>query len=181
MLFRPEKNYDRLQRTFVRLRAGQGSPLRAVQPKMLAAVLGHYGRFLRMPKMDMTAVILRATDLLWCLAISDVEDYFEDRRPMLHELKLLEERSRQLRHPDFYAAVVEAQEKRPRVQDPAPICGASIHRSCFRLPAGFKGRVTEPMLRELLSKAIRRSDVISGPCGTSSVHSIPWPRTLSRS
>jgi hypothetical protein len=65
-----------------------------------------------LPKMNMTAVILRATDLLWCLAISDVEDYFEDRRPMLHELKLLEERSRQLGHPELYVAVVEAQERR---------------------------------------------------------------------
>jgi hypothetical protein len=71
-----------------------------------------------MTKMDMTAVILRATDLLWCLAISDVEDYFEDRRPMLHELTLLAERSRQLGCPDLYAAVVEAQEKRARVHDP---------------------------------------------------------------
>ncbi len=71
-----------------------------------------------MPKMNMNALILRATDLLWCLAISDVEDYFEDRKPMLRELMLLAERSRQLGHPDLYAAVVEAQEKRARVQDP---------------------------------------------------------------
>jgi hypothetical protein len=70
-----------------------------------------------MPEMDMNAVILRTTDLLWCLAISDVEDYFEDRRPMLHELTLLEERSRKLGRRDLYAAVVEAQEKRAGVRD----------------------------------------------------------------
>jgi hypothetical protein len=71
-----------------------------------------------MPKMDMTAVILRVTDLLWCLAISDVEDYREDRCPLLHEIRLLEERSQGLGCPDLYAAVVEAQEKRTRVRDP---------------------------------------------------------------
>jgi hypothetical protein len=71
-----------------------------------------------MKKMGMNAVILRATDLLWCLAISDVEDYFEDRRPMLRELTLLEERARQLGYRDLYAAAVEAQEKMARVQDP---------------------------------------------------------------
>jgi hypothetical protein len=71
-----------------------------------------------MPKMDMSGLILRATDLLWCLAISDVEDYFEDRSPLLHELTVLAERSQQLGYPDLYAAVVEAQEKRARVHDP---------------------------------------------------------------
>lgn len=122
-----------------------------------------------MPKMNMNALILRATDLLWCLAISDVEDYFEDRKPMLRELMLLAERSGG-----------GAGEEGPRA-GPAVTCGASIHCSCFRLPAGVKGRVTEPMLRELSSKAITRSDVISGPGGTSRVQSMPWLSTLSRS
>ena len=44
-----------------------------------------------MPRVDFDAMVLRTTDLFWCLAISDVEDCFEDRRDLLDELSVGEE------------------------------------------------------------------------------------------
>jgi hypothetical protein len=45
MLFPRSKNYDRVQRTFVQRHAGQGSLLRAVQPKMLLPSSAKTGDF----------------------------------------------------------------------------------------------------------------------------------------
>jgi hypothetical protein len=70
-----------------------------------------------MPRMDFNAIVLRATDLFWCLAISDVEDYFEDRRDLLDELRVLELRCERLGREHFYAAVVESQERRARMKE----------------------------------------------------------------
>ena len=61
-----------------------------------------------MPEKDVAAVILRTTDLLWCLAIADVEDGFVDRRTLLDELRNLEQRSRWLGQADLYFAIVKA-------------------------------------------------------------------------
>jgi hypothetical protein len=70
-----------------------------------------------MPRMDFNAIILRATDLFWCLAISDVEDCFEDRRELLDELKVLEQRCQKLGRTDLYDAAIAYQERRSRVRD----------------------------------------------------------------
>jgi hypothetical protein len=70
-----------------------------------------------MPRMDFNAIVLRATDLFWCLAISDVEDCFEDRCELLDELRALEFRCERLGRGGFYAAVVESQERKARTKE----------------------------------------------------------------
>ena len=70
-----------------------------------------------MPRMDFNAIVLRASDLFWCLAISDVEDYFEDRRDLLDELRVLELRCQRLGREDLYAAAVERQEQKARTKE----------------------------------------------------------------
>jgi hypothetical protein len=62
-----------------------------------------------MPRMDFRALALRATDLLWCLAISDVDESFGDRSQLLDDLRILEARSAMLGREDLYAAAIEAQ------------------------------------------------------------------------
>jgi len=69
-----------------------------------------------MPRMDFRALVLRATDLLWCLAISDVDESFVDRSRLLDELRILEARSARLGREDLYAAAIEAQERRARIR-----------------------------------------------------------------
>jgi hypothetical protein len=70
-----------------------------------------------MPMLDFTAIVLRATDLFWYLAISDVDGQLEDRRAILDQLRALEQRCAQIGRGDLYAAVVEAQERRARVRE----------------------------------------------------------------
>ncbi len=70
-----------------------------------------------MPRMDFDAIVLRATALFWRLAISDVEDYYEDRRDLLNELRVLELRCQRLGRDGLYAAVVESQERRARMRE----------------------------------------------------------------
>lgn len=70
-----------------------------------------------MPRMDFNAILLRATDLFWCLAISDVEGCFEERCDLLRELRVLELRCQRLGHPDLYSAAVEFQERKARMKE----------------------------------------------------------------
>ena len=70
-----------------------------------------------MPRMDFHALVLRATDLLWCLAISDIDQSFGDRSQLLDELRILEALSASLRREDLYAAAIEAQERRARIRE----------------------------------------------------------------
>ena len=63
-----------------------------------------------MPKMDLAAVITRATDLLWCIAMLDVEGSFTGRSELLEQLRMLELRGRRLNESDLYSSVIRVQE-----------------------------------------------------------------------
>jgi hypothetical protein len=63
-----------------------------------------------MRKMDLAAVITRATDLLWCIAMMDVEGTFTGRSELLEQLRTLELRGRRLNESDLYSSVIRVQE-----------------------------------------------------------------------
>jgi hypothetical protein len=61
-----------------------------------------------MRKRDLAAVITRANDLLWCIAMLDVEGAVTGRSEMLEQLRALELRCHTLNEPDLYSAVIRA-------------------------------------------------------------------------
>lgn len=65
-----------------------------------------------MPKMDLAAVITRATDLLWCIAMLDVEDSFTGRSELLEQLRMLEMRGHPPNESDLYSSVIRVQERK---------------------------------------------------------------------
>lgn len=60
--------------------------------------------------MDLPALITRANDLLWCIAMLDVEGTFTGRSELLEQLRALELRGQRLNELDLYSAVIRAQE-----------------------------------------------------------------------
>jgi hypothetical protein len=63
-----------------------------------------------MPKTDLAALILRGSDFLWCLAMSDVDGVPPDRYTLLEGLRTLECKSHRLGEDDLYSAIVRAME-----------------------------------------------------------------------
>lgn len=59
-----------------------------------------------MKAMSLDAILLRARDLLWCLAMSDVDGMPRDRQTLLAELGGLELKSAQRFDADLYRFVV---------------------------------------------------------------------------
>jgi hypothetical protein len=67
------------------------------------------------PKPD--AVLSRATTLLWCLAVADVEDFKEHRSGILEELRKLELSCADPAGIDLYAMVAASLEKSSQSKD----------------------------------------------------------------
>jgi hypothetical protein len=59
-----------------------------------------------MSNRDLNSLILRGRDLLWCLALSDVNGHQGERWILLNGLRTLEMKSQRLGEQDLYSAIV---------------------------------------------------------------------------